>query len=185
MPDQPMAPIRPMLFRHELHQIELDLLRIFFFGQAKALRQTDHVRVHDDPFVYAECVSQNNIRRFPTDTGQFAQFFHRVRNLTAKFVGDCRRGRADALGLVAEKSGRFDRVLQLSLRRLRVIFRAPIFLEQRRRDHVYAFVGALRGENRRDQQLERILEIQLGVRVWVNFRPNLDQFFHPLARRHE
>jgi hypothetical protein len=37
MPDEPVTPVRPMLARHELHQIELDLYWVLVFRQAKPL----------------------------------------------------------------------------------------------------------------------------------------------------
>src|SRR5262249_25958263 len=38
VPDEPVTPVCPMLARHELHQIELNLHRILLFRQAKPLR---------------------------------------------------------------------------------------------------------------------------------------------------
>ena len=50
------------------------------------------------------------------------------------------------------------RCLKASRARVRV---AP---EERGRHQVHALVRGLRGENRRDQQLERVRVVQLGVR---------------------
>jgi hypothetical protein len=76
MPDQPVAPIRPVLARDQLHQIALDLFRILMFGQAQPLRQSDNVRVYNDAFIFSECVAQHDIRRFSTYSGKFAKFLH-------------------------------------------------------------------------------------------------------------
>lgn len=72
MPDQPVAPVRPMFARNELHQIALDFSRVFVFRQAEPLRQTDHVRVYHDAVVLMKRVAQYDIRRLATNAGQGA-----------------------------------------------------------------------------------------------------------------
>ena len=99
-------------------------------------------------------------------------------------LDDCAHGSTNALGLVAIKACRSNRVLQLGLRRVRIIFCRPVFLEQCRRDHIDALVRALRREDRGHEQLERIKKIQLGVRAGINLRPDFNQLFYPLARSH-
>src|SRR6476619_5305913 len=63
MPDEPMTPVCPMLARHELHQIQLDLHRVLVLRQAKPLRQADHVCVHHDAFVFVKGIAQYYVRR--------------------------------------------------------------------------------------------------------------------------
>ena len=46
MPDQPVAEECPILLRHELHQVRLDLLWRRFLGEPEAAAQALHVRVH-------------------------------------------------------------------------------------------------------------------------------------------
>ena len=50
----------------------------------------------------------------------------------------------DVLRLVPEKAGRLDGLLQFGERRIRVIRRRTVFLEQLLRDDIDALVGALR-----------------------------------------
>jgi phosphatidylglycerophosphate synthase len=92
--------------------------------------------------------------------------------------------RPDAFGLVAKKAGRFDGVLELGLRSVRVIPGCPILFEKRRRHHVNAFVRALRRKNGGNQQLQRIFEIELRVRVGVDLWQSLNQPGDTLLRFH-
>ena len=59
-----------------------------------------------------------------------------------------------------------------------------MFLEQRGRNHVDAFIRALRREDRRHEQLEWISKIQLATRTRINLREGIDQLHHPLACFH-
>src|SRR6266404_3598970 len=70
MPDEPVTPVCPMLARHQLHQVELDLHRVLVFCQAEPLRETDHVRVQHDAFVFMEGVAEHYIRRLTPNARQ-------------------------------------------------------------------------------------------------------------------
>ena len=61
-------------------------------------------------------------------------------------------------------------VLELGPVRRRVVGGGAVAGEQRRRDLVHPLVGALRGQDRRDDQLERVGEVELAVRVGVQRR---------------
>ena len=60
------------------------------------------------------------------------------------FLCDFAHGAANAFRLAAIKPRGFNRILELGLRRVRIISRRAIFLEQRGRDHIHPLVGALR-----------------------------------------
>ena len=92
--------------------------------------------------------------------------------------------RANALGFAAEKSCRANRIFKLALGRIRIIRRRPIFLEQRGRNHIDALVRALRREDRRHEELERISKIQLAMRSRINLRPNFNKLPHSFASCH-
>ena len=66
-------------------------------------------------------------------------------------------------------------------RRVGEICRRAVFFEQLRRDEVDAFVGALRGKNRGDEQLQRIGKIQFAVRVGIS-PPERGDDFHRAFR---
>jgi hypothetical protein len=81
-------------------------------------------------------------------------------------VFDERLGHADERpGLRAEEAGRVNLRLELLGGRVRERARVAISREERRRDDVDARIGGLRGQNCRDEQLERALVVELGVRV--------------------
>ena len=67
---QPVAPVCPMLARHQLHQIELNFFRVFVFRETKPLRQPDHVGVHHDSFVLMERIAQHLVGGLAPDTWQ-------------------------------------------------------------------------------------------------------------------
>ncbi len=85
--------------------------------------------------------------------------------LAAVVLRQRRRHADEGTGLRAEEAGGLDLRLELGGRRPRERAGVGISLEQRRRDLVDALVGALRRENRRDEQLVRRREIQLGVGI--------------------
>ena len=100
------------------------------------------------------------------------------------FLCDSAHCAANAFRLAAIKSCGFNLILELGLRRVRVVFRGSIFLEQGWRNHVDAFVCALRRENRRHQKLERIAKIEFAMRVGINFRPRFHQLGNAFPNSH-
>ena len=79
--------------------------------------------------------------------------------------------RADVLRLRAKEAGRLHELLQFARRALRVVPRGAAGAEEFLRHDVHALVRALCGEDRGDEELQRVLEIQLAMRVRVNARP--------------
>lgn len=71
----------------------------------------------------------------------------------------------DALCLHPEKAGRFDIVLQLGYARVREVLRAFVLLEKILRHHVHTFISALCRKDGGDEELERILMQQSGLRL--------------------
>ena len=69
--------------------------------------------------------------------------------------------------LGAEEAGGLDLRFEFRDGRARERARVRIAREERRRDHVHALIGALRGEDRRDQQLVRVREVEFGVGIRV------------------
>ena len=65
-----VRPDRPVLPRHELHEVLLDLLRIGLPGQAEPAGEALHVGVDHDPLVLAEGVAQDDVGGLAADAGQ-------------------------------------------------------------------------------------------------------------------
>ena len=61
----------------------------------------------------------------------------------------------------------FERLVADALASIPRRFRVGVALEQRRRDEVDALIGRLRGKNRRNEELEGVGVVQLGISVWV------------------
>src|SRR6266404_1432997 len=83
VPDEPVAPVRPMFARDQLHQVLLDLFRIGLARDPKPAGEPNDVSIHDDAFVLPERIPQHHVRRFPADARKPMQFFHGVRNAAA------------------------------------------------------------------------------------------------------
>ena len=173
---EPVAELRPLRLRHQRHQLRLDFFRVRFRRQAEPLRQPRDVRVHDHAGVEVEGVAENDIRRLAPDAGERREFVHGARHFAAEFFHQRNAAGLDVFGLVVEKAGRLDGLLQFHPRRLRIIRRRTVFFEQFPRHQIDAFVRALRGENGGDEQLERIGKIQFAVRRRVSLPERADDF---------
>ena len=168
MPDQPVTEHRPLLLRHQLHQLLLDLLGRRLLRQAEPLRQPGDVRIHHHAAVDVKRVAQHDIGGLAAHAAQLRQFLHRARHLAAVLFHERLATGLDALGLVAEEAGRLDGLLQFGQRRPGVVGGGAILLEQVRRDQVHALVGALGREDGRHQQFERVGVVQFAMRVRVS-----------------
>ena len=73
----------------------------------------------------------------------------------------------DRLRLVAEETGGADIRLELFRLQRGEVLRRGIFLEQLRRHHVHANVGALRGENGGDQEFPGIVVMQRALHIRI------------------
>ncbi len=100
------------------------------------------------------------------------------------FLDDFAHRATNAFRFVAVEARGFNRILQFGLRGVHIIFRRAIFPEQRRRDHVDAFVRGLGGENRSYQELQRVAKIQLTTRSWINSRPGFQKLRHAVSSGH-
>ena len=93
-------------------------------------------------------------------------------------------GGANAFRFAPKKSSRTDLVFQRGRVRFGKGDRGWVLFEESRRDHVYALVGALRAQNRRDQELEWIFEIKFAMRIRINLPEALHQSEDAFASRH-
>src|SRR6185437_142501 len=82
------------------------------------------------------------------------------RHAAAVPFGDRRRHTDEALGLVAEEARRLDDLFHVALFGGGERGGSGIPLEQHGRHHVDALVGALRAEDRRDEELEGGREVE-------------------------
>ena len=112
------------------------------------------------------------------------ELFHCPGDLAAVLFQEGGGHTADRFGFVAIEAGGLNRLLDFFLRRLGEILRCFVLFKQLRSHLVHALVGALRGKNRSDKKLQRRFEIQLAMRVGINFLKRCDQLLNAFASRH-
>jgi hypothetical protein len=102
MMDQQVREQRPLVLRHDLHQVLLDLHRVHrVLGQPQPVADARHVRVDDHAHVLPERVAQHDVGRLAPDAGELRELVHRLRHLPAVPLEQCRRHVSQALGFVA------------------------------------------------------------------------------------
>ena len=69
MPDEKVREVGPLLFGHDLHEVELDLDRIVFFGESNPLAHPMHMCIDHNPR-NSEGIPEDDIGRLPSDAGQ-------------------------------------------------------------------------------------------------------------------
>ena len=98
---------RPVLARHELHEVALDLHRILLLREAEPLREPPHVRVDDDPLRLAE-LGRDDVRRLARDAGQADELVDPARHLAVELLEQHAHRAADRLRLLPVEAGRED-----------------------------------------------------------------------------
>ena len=178
MPNQLMGKENPAIFRNHFHQIRFDFLRVGILRQIEPARKPLHVRIDNDSRRDSEPSPQHDVRSLPRDAGKLEDLLHRARHFTAKFFDDLLAGAQNRFGLVAVKTGRADFFFDIERIRIRKRGRSWVLLEEPRRDHVHALVGALRRKNRGDEELERVVVPQRAAGGWVGFAQSMQNGFH-------
>src|SRR2546426_526245 len=132
--DQRVREPRPLVARHERHQVALDLHRVLLCRQTEQRRESLHVGVDHDPFVLAEPGAEHDVRGFAAHTGELNQLLHGVRYRTSMALDQRLRHPDDGFGLVAEEPRAVDLLLQDLRVGAGVVLRRAILREQRRGD---------------------------------------------------
>lgn len=153
-------------------------------GQPESLAQASDVRVDHHTGVDPVGIAEDDIGRFSSDAGQDSQGIEIGRNFPPVFFGQSGRGGADVFCFVPVKPRRADEILQIGRVGPGHASRIGVFFEQRGRDHVHTHVGALRGENCRDEELERTVMNEFAVRVGVGPPQNTQDVGRAFAAGH-
>src|SRR2546423_3348685 len=148
------------------------------------MREANYMGVDDDPLVSVKSIAENHVRRLPAHARQSVQLFHRLGDPAPVLGDDGARRAANAFRFASEKTGRANHFFQRRRRCFGVIGGTPVLGEQSRCHRVHALVGALRGQNRGDEKLERIFEIEFAMRGRVNFRERFEQLRDSFPGRH-
>ena len=162
-----MTPEGPGVARDDFHQILFDFDRVGVLGQSEAFAQAGDVGVDDDTGFDAVGVAEDDIGGFASDAGEVSEGFEISRNFTVMFPHEGLRGGDEILGLVAEETCGADDVFDVFLFGGSECFGVRVFFEKGGRHHVDAHVGALRGEDGGDEELECALVVQFAVGVGV------------------
>jgi hypothetical protein len=125
------------------------------------------MRVHNDAVGDTEGCAENDISGFASDPIELQEFGHRARDMSAVLFGDHLATIADGTGLIVEETCGADERFKFARRRGREIDSGAVLIEQRGRDHVDTYIGALRTENGGDQKLERVVVMQCAAEIGV------------------
>ncbi len=151
---------------HGRAQLLLDDLGIVGPGDADPVGDAKDMPIDGKPR-HAERVAEDDVGGLASDARQFDQRVHRARHLAAMGLDDLGRHTQERTRLGAEEPGRLNLRLELVGRRPGERAGVRVAAEERRRDLIDALVGALRRQDRRDQELVGVREMQLGVGVRV------------------
>src|SRR5690606_27579268 len=167
VPDQEVLGIAPELTGQDLHEIAFDPDRVGLAREAEAPGEALDVRVDDDAFRLAERVAQDDVRGLAADAREADQRVHLRRDLAPVLVDQRVRHRDQVPRLAPEEAGRVDELFDLLLLRAGQVLWCRVPREEGGRDLVDPLVGALRREDRGDEELERVLVVEraLGVRI--------------------
>lgn len=159
-----MAQNRPVIFRHNLHQIRFDFIRIGMFRQTQEPGDPFDMGINRNTG-HTECIAQYDIRGFSADTIEGHQILQVTGHITVVPVNQRLTAFSDVHRLVAEKPGGMYSMFQFFLGSIQIILGRPVFCEQRPGDLVYPFIGTLRGQDGRDQQVQRVREVKGAFRI--------------------
>ena len=183
MQDQRVGRERPLLGWERGRELVLHDDRIVGLGDADPVRDPQHVAI-DRQARDTERVTENDVGRLPPDGGQFDQGVHSRRDFSGVALDESVGHSGERLRLGPEEAGRLNLRFELVGRRPRQRARVRISLEEGRRDAIDPLVGALRRQNRRDEQLVRVAEVELGERARVLALELLEDLADPPARLH-
>lgn len=150
--DQPVMGPGPRLPGEGRHQFPLHLERRRAVSQPQSPGDTEDVGVHRDRLGSVH-VGQQDVGGLPAHAGERHQLVPVVGHPTSVDLDQAPARSQDVLRLVAVQTARADVRLQLFLGQLEDRVGVAVLAEQLGGDLVDPRVGALRGEDRRDQEL--------------------------------
>ena len=119
-------------------------------------------------------IAQNDIGRLAPDSGQRDEIVEIVGDVAAEACHQFSSAVVDRLGFIAIKINLADLKFEFCPRRGRVVAGGAVASEKFRRDFIDQIVARLGGENKRDQELQRVLEVEIELGVGVNLLEPLD-----------
>ncbi len=158
---------RPPIPGHEAHQVGLDPLGLLFGREAHAPRDAGHVRVDDHARGQLERGVEDDVRRLSRHARDGHHLVHRGGDAAAEAGHEDLAGLLDRAGLLLVEARRLHLLLEHREVGLGVVARGLVGAKEALGDAVDALVGALRGEDRRHEEIERARPVELVARVRV------------------
>lgn len=122
-------------------------------GEAKAAGEAAHVGIHRNALYYTVCISEYHVCSFARYPAKGKHLAHGARYNAAKFLFEHVCGGENTFCFCMVKSGWFDERLKVFLIEPEVVVKSRILFEKSSRHLIYLFVGALRREDDRHQEL--------------------------------
>ena len=168
VPDEEVAPEGPGVLGDELDEVFFDFDRVFLLGQTEALAQAGDVGVDHDAGLDAVGVAEDDVGGFASDPGEMGEGFEFAGDFASVVVDEGLGGGADIFRFVAEEAGGTDEVFEVFLARGGHAFGVRVFLEEGGSHQVDAHVGALRGEDGGDEELEGAVVVEFAMGIGVS-----------------
>jgi hypothetical protein len=165
--DHPVAEIGPLLLRDEPGDLGLDLDRVVLGGPAEPADQPAEMGVHGEPR-YSERVAEHHVGGLPADPGKDHQVRHATGDLAVEALDQRLAEPQHGVRLRPEEAGRLEDGFQLPAVGPGEGDGIGIPGEECRRHLVDHLVRGLRRQDRGDQELEGVGEIQLAVCVGMD-----------------
>ena len=140
--------------------------------------------IHDHAVRDVEDVSEDDVRGLPAHARECGEFLHRLGNIAAVIRHQRGAAGAEVFRFCAKEAGGLDEFFQARRLDLRVIARRAADAEKFLRHEIHAFVGALRGEDRGDEKLQRVREIEFAMRFGIDPRQRFHERRRSLHPRH-
>ena len=166
MEDQHVAEHRPVLAGEERPDLVLDGDRVRLLGPAQPAGDAPEVGVDRDPRD-TEGVAEDDVGGLATDARQLDEVLEAARDLSPVVRDEGLPETDDGARLGAVEAGRSQDLLHLLRHGGGEVGGRRVAREEGRGHLVDPDIGRLSREDRRDEQLQRGLEVELAVRVGV------------------
>lgn len=156
-------------------EVGFDAIGLLVGAQAEPLRQSPHVCIHADAGD-TECITAQDVRSFAADAGQGEEGVEVVRHAAIEVCDQFGAAGANGASFLAKEAGGAYPRLEFFLRDGGEVARGRKTAEEGWGDFVDLGVGALRGENERDEQVKRRVEVEREAGLRVGAVESRDQF---------
>ena len=168
MKNAAVTKIVAFLWRKQLSQRKLHLIRVFRFDKTEQIRNADKVGVGNNGRL-AVNIAAYEVCRFSADSGQGGQVLDIVRNPSAEIGKDFLRHSDNVLRLGAIEAAGAHKLLHIGNIGIGKGFNARIFLKKRWLDKVHPCVGALGRKPCCNKKLKIVLVIKGTNRLGILF----------------